>query len=214
MDSKTFYVYTQDGLVTRIQDSNWNDIKPSTHVAKVAEAISGVSNGCTEVSVVNDSDHAPYAMAYAPMKTVGNVSTDVGLLVECYANPEGALVMMHLKVDSLSHCGVIADYTMLPVNGEITGIKNNIDRLVRHVSTLLDMAQITEASIRNEGIDFFNGKSTDRIKVYAKKTTPQVVLYQDDPKQYVIDRIAEVSLRGASSMWGTTSLSSSTDMKQ
>ena len=187
MDSNIVYVHTQDGLVTKVEDSNWNDMKPLAHVAKVAEAISGVTDGCTEVSVVNDSDHTPYAMAYAPMKTVGSVSTDVGLLVECYANPEGDLVMMHLKVDSLSHCGVIADYTMLPVNGEITGIKNNIDRLVRHVSTLLDMAQIMEASIHNEGIDFFNGKSTEQIKVYAKKTTPQVVIYQDDPKQYVAE---------------------------
>lgn len=192
MDSKTFNVYTQDGLVTRIQDSNWNDIKPSTHVAKVAEAISGVTDGCTEVSVVNDSDHVPYAMAYAPMKTVGNVSTDVGLFVECYANPEGALVMMHLKITSLQHCDVIADYTMLPVNGEFTGIKNNVDRLVRHVSTLLDMAQIMETSIDGDGgVSFLNGKNLEKIKVYAKKTTPQVVIYQDDPKQDVIDRIAE-----------------------
>ena len=192
MSTKIIYVHTQDGLVTKVEDSNWNDITPSTQVAKVAEAISGVSDGCTEVSVVENSDHAPYAMAYVGMKTVGNVVKDIGLFVECYANSEDALVMMHLKVTSLPHCDVIADYTMLPVNGEITGIKNNVDRLIRHVSTLIDLTQIMGASIDGDEVDFFDGKNLEKIKVYAKKTTPQVVIYQDDPKQDVIDRIAEV----------------------
>ena len=85
MDSKTFNVYTQDGLVTRIEDSNWNEVKVvPAHVAKVASAISGVTDGLTEVSVVNDSDHVPYAMAYVRVTTVGSVSTDIGLLVECF----------------------------------------------------------------------------------------------------------------------------------
>lgn len=41
-------------------------------------------------------------------------------------------------------------------------------------------------------VSFSSGKNLEKIKVYAKKTTPQVVIYQDDPKQDVIDRIAEV----------------------
>ena len=52
MDSKIVYVHTQDGLVTKVEDSNWNDIKPSVHVAKVAKAISAVTDGCTEVSLL------------------------------------------------------------------------------------------------------------------------------------------------------------------
>ena len=84
------------------------------------------------------------------------------------------------------------DYTILPVNGHFIEVQETINRLVRHFSALRDMQEAMRASIVNEEIVFFDGENTEIIKVYAKKNTPQVVIYQDNPKKEIINKVAEV----------------------
>ena len=195
MDVKFVNIDTQDGLVVGIQDSNWNDIdNPPAHVIEVASAVSKATDGWTQLSVLEDTDHVPYALAFVPMETVGAVSEEIYLVIECYANYENVPVMMHLKItpSGLPEPLVLMDYTILPVNGSFIEVQDNINRLVRHYSALRDMREAMTASIGNEEIVFFNGDNRERIKVYAKKNTPQVVIYQDDPKQDIIDKVAEV----------------------
>ena len=193
MDVKSVNIDTQDGLVVGVQDSNWRDIdNPPAHVIEVASAVSKATDGWTQLSVLEDPDHIPYALAFVPMETVGAVSEEIYLVIECYANYENIPVMMHLKITPSYIPEPLIDYTMLPVNGNFIEVQDSIDRLVRHFSALRDMQEAMRASIVNEEIVFFDGENTEIIKVYAKKNTPEVVIYQDDLKQDIINKVAEV----------------------
>ena len=193
MDVKSVNIDTQDGLVGGVQDSNWKGIgNPPAHVIEVASAVSKATDGWTQLSVLEDTDHVPYALAFVPMETVGAVSEEIYLVIECYANYENVPVMMHLKITPSYIPEPLIDYTILPVNGQFIEVQDTINRIVRHFSALRDMQEAMRASIVNEEIVFFDGESTEIIKVYAKKNTPQVVIYQDDPKQDIINKVAEV----------------------
>ena len=184
---------TQGGFVTGVQDSNWKDIdNPPAYVMEVASAVSKATDGWTQLSVLEDSDHVPCALAFVPMETVGGVSEEIYLVIECYATYENVPVMMHLKITPSYIPEPLMDYTILPVNGNFIEVQETINRLVRHFSALRDMQEAMRASIVNEEIVFFDGENTEIIKVYAKKNTPQVVIYQDNPKKEIINKVAEV----------------------
>lgn len=193
MDVKNVNIDTKDGLVAGVQDGNWKDIdNPPAYVMEVASAVSEATDGWTQLSVLEDSDHVPCALAFVPMETVGVVSEEIYLVIECYATYENVPVMMHLKITPSYVPEPLMDYTILPVNGHFIEVQETINRLVRHFSALRDMQEAMRASIVNEEIVFFDGENTEIIKVYAKKNTPQVVIYQDNPKKEIINKVAEV----------------------
>lgn len=193
MDVKDVNIKTKDGFVVGVQDSDWRDIEnPPTHVMEVASAVSKATDGWTQLSILEDPDHIPYTLAFVPMETVGVVSEEIYLVIECYATYENVPVMMHLKITPSYIPEPLIDYTILPVNGQFTEVQDTINRLVRHFSTLRDMQDAMIASIGNEEIVFFDGDNCERIKVYAKKNSPEVVIYQDNPKQGIINKVAEV----------------------
>jgi len=182
---------TQGGFVTGVQDSNWKDIdNPPAHVMEVASAVSKVTDGWTQLSVIEDSD-IPYVLAFVPMKTVGVVSKEFYLAIDCYSH-ENIPVMMHLRIVPGPIPKPVMTYTMLPVGGEFVDVKGNIDRLVRRFSTLWDMQEAMTASIGNEEIVFFDGENIEKIKVYAKEDSPEVIIYQHNPKKEIINKVAEV----------------------
>ena len=183
---------TQGGFVTGVQDSNWKDIdNPPAHVMEVASAVSKVTDGWTQLSVIEDSDHVPCALAFVPMETVGVVSKEFYLAIDCYSH-ENIPVMMHLRIVPGPIPEPVMTYTMLPVGGEFVDVKGNIDRLVRRFSTLWDMQEAMTASIGNEEIVFFDGENIEKIKVYAKEDSPEVIIYQHNPKKEIINKVAEV----------------------
>ena len=182
---------TQGGFVTGVQDSNWKDIdNPPAHVMEVASAVSKVTDGWTQLSVIEDSD-IPYVLAFVPMKTVWVVSKEFYLAIDCYSH-ENIPVMMHLRIVPGPIPKPVMTYTMLPVGGEFVDVKGNIDRLVRRFSTLWDMQEAMTASIGNEEIVFFDGENIEKIKVYAKEDSPEVIIYQHNPKKEIINKVAEV----------------------
>ena len=184
---------TQGGFVTGVQDSNWKDIdNPPAYVMEVASAVSKATDGWTQLSVLEDSDHVPCALAFVPMETVGGVSEEIYLVIECYATYENVPVMMHLKITPSYIPEPLMDYTILPVNGNFIEVQETINRLVRHFSALRDMQEAMRASIVNEEIVFFDGENIEKIKVYAKEDSPEVIIYQHNPKKEIIDKVAEV----------------------